>query len=333
MKTSQLAITLASHLCGFSIIPSLAQKLLQRKGVTILSYHGVTSTPLAFDDWCFIDAEKFRQQIAYLRKTFDIVSLSSALDMLAQKTLSRPTVVITFDDGFQNNYDVAFPILQEFDAPATIFLVTDRIGTDRTLWFCRIHMALEETISSSLTWEGHHFDLTTSAGKTHASAWLQNAFKGLHFHRLLQELANLQKKLGVDREASIPRHSPFRMLDNESIRLMKESGLIEFGGHTHTHAILSRLTQQEQFEQIIVSKNEVEKHTAQPCHFFAYPNGSPSDHDSTTSQILTECGIAAAVNMEHGLNLPETHHLHLRRFGVGADTCFPRFKLMAHGFT
>ncbi|MBA3014649.1 MAG: polysaccharide deacetylase family protein, partial [Proteobacteria bacterium] len=311
----------------------LAQKLLHRKGLTILSYHGVTKTPMPFEEWCFVEASQFRKHVSYLRDRFDLVPLSTAIQMLDQGTIRRPTAVITFDDGFQNNYDIAFPVLQEFNAPATIFLVTDRIGTDRTLWFCRIYMALAETKITSLSWEGQRFNLTTPAGKAKASKWLQNAFKGLPFDRLLHELANLQKILGVERDSPVSRNSPFRMLDPTSIRTMKDSGLIEFGGHTHTHAILSRLTPDKQYEQITLSKHGVEQHTDLTCRFFAYPNGAPSDHDSTTTRILTHCGIIAAVNMEHGLNYQDTHHLHLYRFGIGADTCFPRFKLMAHGFT
>src|SRR5436190_14785112 len=89
--------------------------------VIILTYHAVVRTPLEVFDWCFITESKFEAQLDYLMRTFDIVPLA-AVPRLLRTGPTRTTAVITFDDGFLNNFEVALPILRRASVPAAVFI-------------------------------------------------------------------------------------------------------------------------------------------------------------------------------------------------------------------
>src|SRR5262245_32703715 len=100
--------------------------------VTILMYHAVLSSPLAVPDWCFLDERLFRLQLEYVARHFDVVPLSEAVRRLRQRTVRRPTAVITFDDGFQSVHDVALPVLKRMGLPAAVFVRPEerRVGEE-----------------------------------------------------------------------------------------------------------------------------------------------------------------------------------------------------------
>lgn len=293
-------------------------------------YHAVMRSPLEFYDWCFLEESSFRTQMKYLKKHFEVVPLSHALEKLKSNKINCPTVVITFDDGFQNIYDVAFPILHEEGLPATIFLTTGLIDTDDTSWFCRLYHALAVTTKSSFEWNGRMFDLSHGRLKTEACAFLQASLKEYSNSQMLTELRSIILNLGDDPDRPLPINSPFRTLSRKAIGAMAESGLIEFGAHGYTHAILSQLPPRERREEIEKSISAYREVTGQACELFAYPNGRSQDYDAETIRILEGCGVRAAATTIEGPNDAETPAMELRRYGIGANRSLAHFQLKVH---
>src|SRR5688572_18247338 len=89
-------------------LSGLAHQIFAANKLTILIYHGVLRSPLPIADWCFMSQVNFRMQMAWLKKHFHVLPLSTALQRLWAGDLQKPTVAITFDDGYQNTLDVAF---------------------------------------------------------------------------------------------------------------------------------------------------------------------------------------------------------------------------------
>ena len=312
------------------LLPDLIQQLRTKRCLSVLTYHSVIEQPLPFNDWSFLDSTMFRRQLAYLRKHFNILPLPEAVELLRNDKLQRPTAVVTFDDGFLNNFTVAFPILQEYAIPSTIFLATDLIGSEKTVWFTRLILALQATNCPILHWNDNLYPLANEAQKAVSSARLQEALKVFPADALETELRKIEILLSVPSDPGIAEDSPFRMLDQEAIRIMVESGLVEFGAHTCRHAILSRLPSREIESQIRRSVRGVEKLTGKPCLSFAYPNGARQDFDLESQRVLRESGIQTALTMVPGPNRPTTDLLELHRYPIGSDTPFSRFKLMVH---
>lgn len=331
-----------SHIMGLSPFEIYNQILYQfrlllgkrsKNRLIILMYHGVVRTPLKIYDWCFLDESSFRSQMKYLKKHFEVISLSGAVEQLRNGEIRKPTAVITFDDGLHNNYDVAFLILREEGLPATIFLTTGFVNTNDTLWYCRLNLALSETNKSSLVWDGRNFDLSGPESKAETASAIETRLKEFSQTKLLAELRKIVLELGHDPDRPIEVGSPFRMLSHEAITEMAASSLIEFGAHTHFHAILSLLSPEERYDEIERSVAAIHDLTGRPCHLFAYPNGRAEDYNAEVIAALEARGVRASVTAIDGSNDKTTPRMELKRFGIGANMSMSRFKSKVHGFS
>jgi len=271
-------------------------------------------------------------QIDYLKKHFEIIALSEAVERMRSGEIKRPTAVITFDDGYQNNFDVAFPILFKEKIPAAIFLTTGLIDTNDTVWHCRLNLALSQTRRPRIERNGFKFDLSTLDLKAKASTTIQENLKGLPHPRLMARMRDIILELDGDPECSTEIGSPYRMLNKNAIAEMVASELIEFGAHTHQHAILSRLSEEERFNEIRQSIDAVYELTGRPCRCFSYPNGRMQDYDLESINHLKACGIQMAVTTTAGPNNRTTPVMELRRYGIGADLPMAEFHLTVGHF-
>jgi peptidoglycan/xylan/chitin deacetylase (PgdA/CDA1 family) len=287
-------------------------------------YHAVVAQPLEVFDWCFVDAGAFEAQMTALRERFDVVPLAGAVARLAGG-LTRPTAVLTFDDGFMNNHDVAFPILRRLGLPATIFVCTDLVDTQETLWFCRLNRALAGSAREWLDWDGRRFDLRGAQARAATSATLQASLKRWAPDGLLRELRTIIVSLDEDPDRPVEPASPYRILSRSALRAMQASGLVEIGGHSRAHTILSQLAPHDRRDQIAGSVAAVATLTGRPCRLFAYPNGRAVDYTPDCLDILADCGVETAVTAIDGTNDASTPPLELLRRGVGGDMTLDQF--------
>lgn len=315
-----------------SSLPRTLHKWIARNALTIIAYHAVIDTPLTVYDWCFLDEFSFREQIKYLKTHFNVVHLSEAIELIENGDIDRPTAVVTFDDGFQNNYDVAFPILHQYGIPATIFLTTKYIDTDDTIWFCKLNHALIKTRETRLSWNGSLFNIAHSSEKAYTSALIQLRLKEMSHEDILKQVREIIMQTSDDPDYPISPDSPYRILSSDAITKMVESGLFEFGAHTDSHAILSNLSSREKEEEIARSVRQVEGFTQKPCKLFAYPNGGEKDFDKESIDLLNSHGIRAALTMIPGPNVISTPLMQLRRYGLAGNIELAEFQVKIHHF-
>ncbi|MDP3013544.1 MAG: polysaccharide deacetylase family protein [Candidatus Subteraquimicrobiales bacterium] len=241
-----------------------------------------------------------------------------------------PAVAITFDDGFQNNHDIALPILRDFNLPATIFLNTAFVGTDDWHWYCRVHSAVSTTQKTEFTWRGERFAFNSIAAKAAASSRLRELLKNQTHQSLLSEMTALVSDLGSDPQSHVPSNSVYRILDHNSIAKCLDSRLISFGAHTRHHTILSKLSNLEQKSEIVDSIRDVEQLTGQPCSSFAYPNGGSQDYNDASLTIIKETNIEVAVTTQPSANSPTSDPFQLGRYGIGCGTAPAFFQKQVH---
>lgn len=323
-------VALAYRALAASGLPRTLQRSCFPQQLSILTYHAVVRESLPVADWCFLSEQEFSRQLAYVKRTFAVIPLSEAVARMREGSIRRPTAVLTFDDGFYNNYSIVFPILREARLPATIFLTTGLIHTEKTVWFCYLNRALTRCRQTSIEWQGRRFVLDHPRQRAEAATTIKSLLKGLPHPQLLSEVETIVGRLGVDLTAPIERDSPYRMLDHGAIETMAKSGFVEFGAHTRTHAILSRLPEAEQRAEIVGSVEAVAGLTGRPCTLFAYPNGQRCDYDAATIGVLEACGVTSCVTTLEGPNDATTPPLELRRYGVGAGTTQGQFEVTIH---
>ncbi|MFN4130050.1 MAG: polysaccharide deacetylase family protein [Paracoccaceae bacterium] len=293
--------------------------------LSVLMYHGTISKPLYLPDACFIPLDEFSKQMQWLDEMkVDVLPLPEAVVALCEQRLRRPCVALTFDDGYRSNLTQALPVLERFGFHATVYLTTGLTGTDRTLWPSRLNLALSATAQTSLTWSGLTFALGSQAERAAALQHLQETVKMVAGDAPEHAVTEIEALLGTG-EVRVGPDSPFAMMAADDLRSCLRSELINFGAHSVSHPLLSRLDDQRLSEEINGSIDTVEDLTGRSCQSFAYPNGQKKDFDMRSIECLHNRGVRTAVSAIEGPNRPTTDPMQIRRWGIGTDVSRKRF--------
>ena len=287
-------------------------KLEKREGPTarILYYHRVNDDRDPF--FPAMSTGLFEREMEFVARHYKVISLDRLMEHL---DASDPETVltITFDDGYQDNFNHAFPILQRYGLPATIFLTTGSIDSREPLWFEQLSLALKKTTREDLDLKTDpplQFRIRTQAERLECNSRIQNFLRDLPDAERRQCLARVLRALAADGDEE--RHG--KMLTWDQIRYMQARG-IDFGGHTITHPFLSRTTEEEAAWEIFGCKARIEEAVQQPVRFFAYPNGHESDVSKSNRDMVRRAGYRAALTTTWGMNDSSTDRMGLRRGG------------------
>ena len=254
--------------------------------------------------------QRFEQVVALLGKYFEFVSLGDAVSMLAGERPFRPyCAVLTFDDGYRNNYTTALPVLKKYGIPATFFVPTGHINDGRPLWFdildAMVNSAPRQPFTLSLENEEIIFDpIDRKQMEKELFIFLYRYNHSLQQDdiefqdKLFSLLDNRQKQSGVDLQAVLRADEKTAIMDWQQVKEASEAGMT-IGSHTVNHLKLSTLEPEQIREQLQTSKKAIEKYTGKPCRYLSYPNG---DFDERVARIAGECGYHAAVTTESHLN-------------------------------
>jgi peptidoglycan/xylan/chitin deacetylase (PgdA/CDA1 family) len=268
------------------------------KNLQILTYHRVNDERDAYFPATTIRV--FELQMRYLSKNFNILRLEDAVSMMTTRNLPENSVVITFDDGYRDNYENAFPILRKYGLTATIFLTAGAIGGNGVIWHDRVFSLFRSTrrnVLEDLSGSGQIYSLANLESRLKAMHATLRWLRGLSEDGREKGIASLGQALDVDgdcREMAL-------MLQWEDVVHLNANG-ISFGAHTMTHPILSKLSEARAREEILESKKLIQMQIGAPVRTFAYPNGTESDFDHTSINILKEAGFECAVTTIFGTN-------------------------------
>lgn len=268
----------------------------------ILTFHGLR----ADDDPGLIDTDLhtpvsiFREICGHLARSYRVMPLSGIIRRLERRLpLPDGTVAITFDDGYASNHDLAFPVLREFDLPATIFVTSGFVDRTENLWFHRLEYAFAKT--------GQGGDAFGKAARE---------IKSLPQEQIGAALDRIESELGTDYAAEANKPAIFQPLTWAQIREMHDSGVIEFGGHTHRHLIVGRCTTETAREEIQLSHRRLADELGTVPTLFAYPNGQPGDYTAESAALLREAGYTSAVTMSPGFVSAACDRFAIPRYGA-----------------
>jgi len=310
-----------------TILPPLLSRL-HAGDLAILTYHGVVETAQPIPDPCMVPIDDFSRQMHFLREQFDVLPLDEAVSRCRDRRVQRPIVAITFDDGYQNNHDMALPVLEKLGLPATIYLTTGFLDTDTTIWTGLLQHAFTVTRLKRLEWRGRQWTLDSLTARETCLREIKAEIKSHPQASLFATVAELTQLLTDSDRIALDASSPYRMLDAESLQRLAKSNCIQLGAHTHQHFVLSRIEREMQRSEIRISKQAVETITSKPCRMFAYPNGRPEDFNDDTLAILDDCGFEFAVTTTEGLcNATSFSPFRLPRLPVNGQSSFSQFKL------
>ena len=288
--------------------------------ITTLFYHGFSdgrSQEQHGLDNKFFPIDKFEQHIKICLKYGDPLSLQ---DLICEKKISRNAVVLTIDDGYANNYSLAYPLLKTYNFPATIFLTTGFIDRTTYLWtdWLEYIIACAPKKITMFNWNEKMIPLylETKQARQLCMQELKSLLKTMSIGEIHTFLKNLEVQLQIHYTWNeIPQS--LQPLTWDQVREMKQSGLVSFGGHTLSHPILSKCDREVQQFELLTSKQRIEAEINEPCLMFAYPNGKQSDYTQDTTELLKQAGYMLAVTTESGYDSVAAHdHYRFKRWGA-----------------
>jgi CelD/BcsL family acetyltransferase involved in cellulose biosynthesis/peptidoglycan/xylan/chitin deacetylase (PgdA/CDA1 family) len=294
--------------------PKISWKKRTEGAARILFYHRVNDDRDPF--FPAIGKDLFEQHMRYVARHYKVVSMSDLLNHL--ETGSPGLVVaITLDDGYQDNYHNAFPILQRYGLPATIFLTTETMDTRDPLWFEQMAQALKKTSREFVDLEidiPRRFWLRTQAERLESNDLIFSALRTLEDGDRKRWLPEILRQLAVAEDGE--RRD--KMLTWDQVRLMKQHK-IDFGGHTVTHPFMSKMTREQATWEVGECKRRIEEELQLPIDCFAYPNGGQQDFREWHRELICGAGFRAAVTSIWGMNYRSTNRTELKRGGPWED--------------
>ena len=290
------------------------QRIRARRGAVILLYHRVAEPGL--DPWGLaVSPKHFEEHLEVLGRRGPSLTLSALVETLKSDQPQKSATAITFDDGYADNLHVAMPLLERHDQRATVFLTTGPIIRQGAFWWdelaeillCRAVLARELELSlpaETFTWTLEERASRTSPDISRWRAWQpvsQCRGRQALYVALWQRLQKLphaprEKALEALRHwaggAAVPRSS-HRPLTVQEVAALADGDLIEVGAHTVNHPALASISAEEQRDEIIRSKADVERIIGAPVRGFSYPHGSCT---GATVDTVRAAGFACACN-------------------------------------
>jgi peptidoglycan/xylan/chitin deacetylase (PgdA/CDA1 family) len=314
---------------------NLALKTWARRDTTIiLTYHRVLEKWEPALDYSqpgmVVTLATFERHLSFLERHFEIVPLSALLDhKTARRPARRPQCVITFDDGWRDSYDLAFPMLRRHDLPATIFVTTDFIGTERAFWHTElIYLLMSGELSQLLRDKAAlraypqavRDGLRGCAGTGRASGAadvdaLIETVKASCDEDVIQRLVEALMRAAGLRRPLIPERKFF--LDWDQVRDLAAHGF-EIGSHGCSHRIMSRLSPEEAYRELVQSKAEIESRVGRDVAHCAFPN---EDTSETLVGLAARAGYRAACVGATGARAAGQGIRTLRRVGIHEGAC------------
>lgn len=320
MKNKRLLI--ANTLLKFGGGP--ISRLANRDLLFIVNYHRISPMGIpvntSFDDGVFgPNEEQLIQQLEFIQKHTTILSEDDLIKVLSGDLLGKgPYSMVTFDDAYIDNYELALPILASAGIPAFFFIPAFVIETRKIGWWDEIAYIIKNSEKTKINFNGESFLL-----KEHKSSTIRR------LHTIVKLTPNIQPDNFVDELAKEADSSaPSRdIMDKElmnwgQLRAAHEAG-ITLGSHTCNHRVLATLDEDEQAKEIIDSKKYLEKKLNINVRSLAFPVGGLEHFNKTTLMLVEKAGYDLAFSFNTGVaKLGELNRFAIPRIGAPCDVEF-----------
>jgi peptidoglycan/xylan/chitin deacetylase (PgdA/CDA1 family) len=293
-----------------------ARRLPRWRGVLTLNYHRVgdaSGQPWDRTLWS-ATAEAFDAQLAVLARDADVIAPDEVRAAMRSGRRGR-RVLITFDDGYRDNWEIAFPLLRRHGLPATFFLATGFLDDPHVAWWDELawmvrrsaapELAAGAQLAAPLSLRADDHDATIAA--------LCDLYKALPSERAEALLDHVADASGAGR---CPPAAAAELWMTWDMARELHAGGMRIGGHTVSHPLLSRVSPERQQEEIAGCARRLADELGEPMRWFAYPVGSRDAFTAETEGILAAEGVELAFSFYGGwgrfdrwqaLDVPRVH--------------------------
>lgn len=300
----------------------LLRHLPSWRGVLVLNYHRIGDPEASVWDHALYSAtaEALDLQVAYLARHTELLG-PEHLDGAAREPRGRH-VLLTFDDGYRDNYELAFPVLGAHGAKALFFVIAGFMDEGTTAWWDEIAWMLHTGDRSRPIPAGEGLQATMAREPGDAERVIQALvarYKTLEGDQTDAYLNHLGRALGTGRCPDDPGH----WMTWDMAREMQRAGM-GIGGHTMTHPVLARLPVEEQRQEIRGCAERLREELGEPMRWFSYPVGGRTSFTPETQRLVADAGAQLAFSFYGGVGrLTTERSLDVRRINVGPTMTQP----------
>lgn len=260
-----------------------------------------------------VSPDHFEEQMRLIANDYRPMSLQDLATCVRRGSVPDRAVVVTFDDGYEDNLAIAKPILEKYQVPATVFVASGAVGSDREFYWDKLEdiflfdRGLPSELILSIEGEELRWSIGGEAGGYTDLSW--NALSPKPMSRrqsIYLELCDRLRPMAHDLQAAILNDicewagiSPLsrethRTMTADQVRQLTSGGLVEVGAHTIDHPILATLSINEQRRQIQQSRDDLQAMVGQPVQGFSYPYGTRSSYAQATIDVVCDAGFTCA---------------------------------------
>jgi len=274
--------------------------IINRKRLLVLAYHGIYDGPRNRGGLppTFVHLDDMIAQLRWLKKAYRITHPDELLQSIeTNKPLPPSSALVTFDDAYESFYRLAEPILRSLSITPIVFVPTRYVERHEPFWFDVAWLFLNTVPPSQRVWINRALPPSEDTfEETQGGTGSLDRLKHLSPDKrdpIIEEMSrSLYKKLG---NAGSPGRL-FLPMDGDAILKAYSSG-IRFGGHTHTHTILTAISTKEAECEIRINKSRLDTLLSRNSEFFAYPNGGADDFDDEHKAYLISLGYKGSFSL------------------------------------
>jgi peptidoglycan/xylan/chitin deacetylase (PgdA/CDA1 family) len=288
----------------YSRADSLFAPLTRGCGVIVMLHQVRPDPPLDFEPNRILRVTPdFLEHVveAMVDEGFDVIPLDGIRERLARGS-DRPFACFTFDDGYRDNRQFAYPIFKRHDLPFAIYVPTDFPDGKADLWWLTLEQILRVAphITLAMDGEGRHFSLATTQEKDAAYLEIYWWLRSIREDLARAAVAELAADHGLEPGAA---HADLLMSWDE-LRELAQDPLVTIGAHTKSHLALSKLPSAVAFAEMADSVARLEQELGRPCRHFSYPYGCAASAGPREYRFAAELGLETAVTTQKGLLYP-----------------------------
>ena len=304
--------------------------------LTVLCYHGVVEKRLDPQHLQFrttVSTSDFAEQLQWLPRWFTPVTVAAVRDrLLGRAPLPRHPLLVTFDDGYRNNFTLAAPLLRKYGVPAAFFVSTGYIGTDRLYWYDELKLRL-------LAWPRRDIRFP---GQSESQLWpdeprdrrdlaqrISTACKTIPNDARLEYTDYVRRETPEWRIDAAGREA-IRPMNWDEVRSLSDQGF-EIGSHTVDHPILSQLDAEALRRELRGSKSRIEEITGKPCFAIAYPNGTMRDISPAVVAETEAAGYELGFIMDERLHRPDGNRFLISRVSAVGHASLGAMRMRVSG--
>jgi peptidoglycan/xylan/chitin deacetylase (PgdA/CDA1 family) len=289
-----------------------------RKSCCIINFHGVRKNGTIPFNNRHMPVSDFEKMLVYLKKNYTIVPLSEIFEIhRSKRPLKRKTIALTFDDGYENNFDIAFPLLKKHNIPATFYLISKGLNSKNYLvWPDALDLVKK-----------HHKEDIQIDNVIFRYPSFVNSEMGLDLFSYLKSLGDQAEYLTnellhryhyhIDEIKKIPEL--LLLVNAEKLSRFINEPLLELGSHSHTHFNMEYLSKEKALEELVNSKRIIENLTGRPVISLAFPDGSYSPE---TVELAVSTGYSDISAVEYKHNENNLNPNLLSRFTISNSTTY-----------